>query len=90
MKLDDKGLLIVISGPSGVGKGTVRKALFERDDHNLVYSISMTTRKPRVGEINGKDYFFVSREEFEKTRQYGLEKLRDPEIRAVFMRLKDK
>ena len=66
MKLDDKGLLIVISGPSGVGKGTVRKALFERDDHNLVYSISMTTRKPRVGEINGKDYFFVSREEFEK------------------------
>ena len=53
MKLDDKGLLIVISGPSGVGKGTVRKALFERDDHNLVYSISMTTRKPRVGEING-------------------------------------
>lgn len=66
MKLDDKGLLIVISGPSGVGKGTVRKALFEREDHNLVYSISMTTRKPRDGEVDGKDYFFVSREEFEK------------------------
>lgn len=66
MKLDDKGLLIVLSGPSGVGKGTVRKALFERDDHNLVYSISMTTRKPRVGEVDGKDYFFVSKDEFEK------------------------
>lgn len=66
MKLDDKGLLIVLSGPSGVGKGTVRKALFERDDHNLVYSISMTTRKPRVGEVDGKDYFFVSKAEFEK------------------------
>ncbi len=66
MKLDDKGLLIVLSGPSGVGKGTVRKSLFEREDHNLVYSISMTTRKPREGEVDGKDYFFVSREEFEK------------------------
>lgn len=66
MKLDDKGLLIVLSGPSGVGKGTVRKALFERDDHDLVYSISMTTRKPRVGEVDGKDYFFVSKAEFEK------------------------
>lgn len=66
MKLDDKGLLIVLSGPTGVGKGTVRKALFERDDHDLVYSISMTTRKPRVGEVDGKDYFFVSKAEFEK------------------------
>lgn len=66
MKLDDKGLLVVLSGPSGVGKGTVRKSLFEREDHNLVYSISMTTRKPREGEVDGKDYFFVSREEFEK------------------------
>lgn len=65
MKLDDKGLLIVLSGPSGVGKGTVRKALFEREDHNLVYSISMTTREPRKGEVNGKDYFFVSKEKFE-------------------------
>ena len=47
MKLDNRGLLIVISGPSGVGKGTVRKALFEKKGHDLVYSVSMTTRAPR-------------------------------------------
>lgn len=66
MKLDERGLLIVISGPSGVGKGTVRNALFQREGHNLVYSISMTTRAPRNGEKNGKEYYFVSREEFEE------------------------
>ena len=66
MKLDDKGLLIVLSGPSGVGKGTVRSALFEMEGHDLVYSISMTTRKPREGEQEGREYFFVSREEFEQ------------------------
>ena len=71
MKLDDKGLLIVISGPSGVGKGTVRKALFEREGHDLVYSISMTTRKPRQGETNGKEYYFVTKEEFEKNISEG-------------------
>lgn len=65
MKLDERGLLIVISGPSGAGKGTVRNALFNREGHNLVYSVSMTTRKPRVGEVDGKDYYFVSKEEFE-------------------------
>lgn len=64
MKLDNKGLLIVLSGPSGVGKGTVRDALFKMEGHDLVYSISMTTRKPREGEKNGREYFFVSREEF--------------------------
>ena len=66
MKLDKKGLLIVISGPSGVGKGTVRKALFNRPGHNLVYSVSMTTRLPRTGEVNGEDYYFVSLDEFHK------------------------
>lgn|SRR5574344_1427170 len=66
MKLDKKGLLIVISGPSGVGKGTVRKALFNRPGHNLVYSVSMTTRMPRNGEVNGEDYYFVSLDEFHK------------------------
>lgn len=64
MKLNDRGLLVVISGPSGVGKGTVRKALFSMNNHDLVYSVSMTTRKPREGEVDGKDYYFVSKEEF--------------------------
>lgn len=66
MKLNDRGLLIVVSGPSGVGKGTVRKALFEMPGQNLSYSISMTTRKPRPGEVDGVDYYFVTKEEFEQ------------------------
>lgn len=66
MKLNERGLLVVISGPSGVGKGTVRKALFQRENHNLEYSVSMTTRAPRSGETEGLDYFFVSRQEFEQ------------------------
>ncbi len=65
MKLDERGLLIVISGPSGVGKGTVRNALFQREGHNLIYSVSMTTRAPRTGEEDGREYYFISREEFE-------------------------
>lgn len=71
MKLNNRGLLIVLSGPSGVGKGTVRKALFNLEGHNLVYSVSMTTRKPRCGEVEGSDYFFVSRDEFEERIQNG-------------------
>lgn len=66
MKLNKKGLLVVLSGPSGVGKGTVRKALFNMDNHDLTYSVSMTTRLPREGEVDGEDYYFVSREEFER------------------------
>lgn len=66
MKLDDRGLLVVISGPSGVGKGTVRSALFNMQGHDLVYSVSMTTRAPRVGEVDGIDYYFVTKDEFEK------------------------
>lgn len=66
MKLNHRGLLIVLSGPSGVGKGTVRKALFEMPDQEFVYSVSMTTRAPRPGEVDGVDYYFVSREEFER------------------------
>ncbi len=64
MKLNNRGLLVVISGPSGVGKGTVRRALFSMPNHNLVYSVSMTTREKRAGEVEGKDYYFVSKEEF--------------------------
>lgn len=61
----EKGLLIVLSGPSGVGKGTVRRAIFEDSDTDFEYSISMTTRNKREGEVDGVDYFFKSREEFE-------------------------
>ncbi|ATD30629.1 guanylate kinase [Macrococcoides bohemicum] len=61
----EKGLLIVLSGPSGVGKGTVRKAIFDDPETDFEYSISMTTRNQRVGEVDGVDYFFKSREEFE-------------------------
>jgi guanylate kinase len=71
MKLDDKGLLIVLSGPSGVGKGTVRSALFQMAGHDLVYSISMTTRKPRENDVHGREYYFVSQEEFEQCIQAG-------------------
>jgi len=71
MKLNDKGLLVVLSGPSGVGKGTVRKALFNMPEQNFVYSVSMTTRKMRPGEVNGKDYYFVSKEEFERRIEEG-------------------
>ena len=61
-----RGMLIVLSGPSGVGKGTVRKEIFSQEGNNFDYSISMTTRQMRPGEVNGKDYYFVSKEEFEK------------------------
>jgi len=64
MKLIDKGVLIVLSGPSRVGKGTVRSKVFEESHHNLEYSVSMTTRNPRIGEIDGKDYYFVTHDEF--------------------------
>ncbi|MBM7578443.1 guanylate kinase [Jeotgalibacillus terrae] len=61
----EKGVLIVLSGPSGVGKGTVRKELFQAENTGYEYSVSMTTRLPREGEVDGKDYFFKTREEFE-------------------------
>jgi len=64
MKLNERGLLVVLSGPSGVGKGTVRRALFQMPNHDLVYSVSMTTRTPRPGEVDGVDYYFVSKETF--------------------------
>ena len=64
MKLIEKGVLVVISGPSGVGKGTVRASIFEQENHNLEYSTSMTTRQPRVGEVDGSDYFFTTKDQF--------------------------
>lgn len=64
--MQDKGLLIVLSGPSGVGKGTVRKEIFSQPDTSFEYSVSATTRKPREGEVDGVDYFFKTREAFEE------------------------
>ncbi len=64
--MKERGLLIVLSGPSGVGKGTVRQAIFSQEDTKFEYSISVTTRNPREGEVDGVDYFFKSRDEFER------------------------
>jgi len=64
-KTGKKGLLFVVSGPSGVGKGTLREKLF-KGFKNLTYSVSMTTRPPRKGEKDGMDYHFVSKTVFEK------------------------
>ena len=61
-----KGLLLIMSGPSGVGKGTIREMLMEDKDLNLFYSVSMTTRNMRPGEVNGREYYFVTKEEFMK------------------------
>lgn len=66
----EKGILFVLSGPSGVGKGTVRQRLFEQNT-DLHYSISMTTRQMRQGEEEGVDYFFKTHEEFETLVEQG-------------------
>ncbi len=66
-----KGLLIVLSGPSGVGKGTILKEFVHDKDLKLAYSVSMTTRKKRPGEVDGVNYYFVSRAEFERARDNG-------------------
>ncbi|KMZ40260.1 MULTISPECIES: guanylate kinase [Bacillales] len=65
MSMVDRGLLLVLSGPAGVGKGTVCKALREVMP-DLVYSVSATTRQPRPGEVEGVNYFFKSQEEFKQ------------------------
>lgn len=67
----ERGLLIVFSGPSGVGKGTVRQEIFSTPDHQFEYSVSMTTRPKRPGEVDGVDYFFRTREEFEDLIKKG-------------------
>lgn len=69
--MPERGILIVLSGPSGVGKGTVRKAIFDSPDTEFEYSISMTTRQQREGEVDGVDYFFRTKEEFKKLIDEG-------------------
>ena len=61
--MNKRGILAIISGFSGAGKGTVVNKLLEKD--NYAVSISATTREPRQGEVDGKNYFFKSRDEFE-------------------------
>ncbi len=70
-KMNRKGVLTVISGYSGSGKGTVMKALMERYGQVYQLSVSATTRSPRIGEEHGREYFFVSREEFEQMIKNG-------------------
>lgn len=59
------GKLIIFTGPSGVGKGSLMRSLLQRHPE-LYYSVSVTTRSPRLGEMNGKDYYFISRSKFEQ------------------------
>jgi guanylate kinase len=65
------GKLVVISGPSGAGKTTLLKRLYAESPVPLVTSISATTRAPRPGEVNGIDYFFLTKKEFERRRRLG-------------------
>lgn len=64
--MSKKGSLLVLSGLSGAGKGTIVKRLLEKYPDDYVLSISATTRKPREGEVDGREYFFKSKEEFKK------------------------
>ena len=68
--LNRKGLLLVVSGPSGAGKGTICKALLNKNDQ-IKLSVSATTRKPRNGEVHGVNYFFIEKEEFTKMIENG-------------------
>ncbi len=65
-----RGNLIIVSGPSGVGKGTVLKKIYDRDE-NVRLSVSATTRAPRPGEIDGVHYHFITKEQFENNIQNG-------------------
>ena len=64
--MNGKGILIVVSGFSGAGKGTLMKRLLEKYEETYALSISATTRQPREGEVDGREYFFKTKEEFEK------------------------
>ncbi len=66
------GLLLIVSGPSGVGKGTICNALLEKYPQDYALSVSATSRKPRGEEQDGREYFFHTREEFEKMIEDGM------------------
>ena len=67
---EKKGAILILSGPSGCGKSTLLKEVY-KEINDYYFSISTTTREPRVGEVNGVDYFFVSKEEFEQDIKDG-------------------
>lgn len=71
MDTSPRGRLVVVSGPSGAGKTTLLKLVFERCPLPLVASVSATTRRPRPGEIDGVDYYFLSPEEFARRQKAG-------------------
>ena len=68
--MNNKNVLVVLSGPSGVGKGTIAKLLIERNS-DITLSISCTTRAPRDGEIDGREYFFIQKSDFESQKNNG-------------------
>ena len=69
-----QGVLLVLSGPSGAGKGTICQKLREKRD-DLSYSVSATTRAPRKGEIDGKDYFFLTKKSDQRKLLFCLRKI---------------
>ena len=68
--MQNKGAILILSGPSGCGKSTLLKEIY-KNINNYYFSISTTTRTPRAGEQDGVDYYFVSKEEFEKDIEEG-------------------
>lgn len=69
--VSEQGQLVIVSGPSGAGKSTVVRRLIEACPLPLELSVSLTTRNKRVGEVDGRDYYFVSQEEFQEMRSAG-------------------
>ena len=68
--MTEKGVLIIVSAPSGCGKSTILHRLMEKRE-KLCFSVSVTTRAPRTGEVNGVDYFFITREKFDEMVENG-------------------
>ena len=79
--MNNKGLLIIYSGFSGVGKGTIMKEMLKKED-NFRLSVSATTRAPRPGEVNGREYYFISKDEFEEMLKKGLDVFLEIEVQG--------